>query len=131
MPGTMHGTVQAGAGLVKMNPMADARNDAREVSPVASAFQQWLAQGEQLYTAALGEFHDLEAQLDDLETKLAAKQAEVNQIARMIGKPPVEGARRASGQMVAAEIVDVPARAPAPGGSNANIARALTGKFGR
>ena len=38
--------------------------------------------------------------------------------------------RRLSAQLVSAEIIEAPDR-PAPTGSNANIARALTGKFGR
>jgi len=97
---------------------------------VANAFQQWLSQGEQLYSAALNDFHALEAQLEDLETKLAAKQAEVNQIAQMIGKPAIEGNRRLSAQMVAAEVIEVPGRVPNHTGSSASIARALTGKFG-
>jgi hypothetical protein len=104
--------------------------DAREIPLVANAFQQWLSQGEQLYAAALNDFHALEAQLDDLETKLAAKQAEVNQIAQMIGKPAIEGNRRLSAQMVPAEVIDVPSRQPNHTGSSASIARALTGKFG-
>ena len=67
----------------------------------AANFQDWLKQGESLYQAALKEFHDYEAQLADLETRLAAKQAEVNQIAQMIGKPIIEGNKR-----LAAELVD-------------------------
>jgi hypothetical protein len=101
---------------------------------VAGNFHEWLQQGESLYMAALKEYHSIEAQLDDLESKLVAKQAEVNQIAQVIGKPPVEGTRRLSAQLVAAEVIDVPAAADRPGGtgsSNASIARALTGKFGR
>jgi len=113
--------------VVKMDDMPDPR----ETSQVANPFQQWLSQGEQLYSAALNEFHALEAQLDDLETKLAAKQAEVNQIAQMIGKPAIEGNRRLSAQMIAAEVIDVPGRHPNHTGSSASIARALTGKFGR
>ena len=48
------------------------------------------------------------AQLDDLETKLSAKQAEVNQIAQMIGKAAVEGSRRLSAELVQTEIVELP-----------------------
>jgi hypothetical protein len=105
--------------------------DSRETPQVANAFQQWLSQGEQLYTAALNDFHALEAQLDDLETKLAAKQAEVNQIAQMIGKPVIEGNRRLSAQIVPAEVLEPHTRQPNATGSSASIARALTGKFGR
>ena len=95
-----------------------------------NSFQDWLRQGEQLYDAALRDFHALEAQIAELETRLAAKQAEVNEISRVIGKPQVEGNRRLSAQLVSAEVVDVPDRTP-NSNSNATIARALTGKFGR
>ena len=99
---------------------------------MAGNFQEWLNQGEALYQAALKDYHAIEAQLDDLESKLVAKQAEVNQIAQVIGKPPVEGTRRLSAQLVAADVIDVPDRSsPTGAGSNASIARALTGKFGR
>jgi hypothetical protein len=108
----------------------------------AANFQDWLKQGESLYQAALKEFHDYEAQLAELETRLAAKQAEVNQIAQMIGKPAVEGTRAANlgnvgtgGQLATTsggvEIIDAPTDRVPPVGSNASIARALTGKFGR
>jgi riboflavin biosynthesis pyrimidine reductase len=99
---------------------------------VASSFQEWLQQGEDLYNSALREYHDIEQQLSELEARLVEKQAEVNQIAQVIGKPLVEGGRRLNAQLVNAEVLDIiPAERPATPGSNANIARALTGKFGR
>jgi hypothetical protein len=103
---------------------------------VAGNFQEWLKQGEDLYQAALQDYHAIEAQLDELESKLVAKQAEVNQIAQVIGKAPVEGTRRHGGHGTqlavpgGVDIIDVPERGPSAG-SNASIARALTGKFGR
>jgi hypothetical protein len=97
---------------------------------VASAFQEWLQQGENLYHGALEEYHDIEQQIAELEARLVEKQTEVNQIAQVIGKPMVEGGRRLSAQLVTTEIIEAPERTPTPG-SNANIARALTGKFGR
>ena len=108
----------------------------------AANFQDWLKQGESLYQAALKEFHDYEAQLAEIETRLAAKQAEVNQIAQMIGKPAVESTRSANignlggGQLATTtaggiDIIDAPSDRVPPAGSNASIARALTGKFGR
>ena len=97
---------------------------------MASSFQEWLQQGEQLYNTALREYHDIERQLAELETQLGVKQNEVNQIAQVIGKPVVEGNRRLSAQLVSADIIEAPDRVPTPG-ANANIARALTGKFGR
>jgi len=98
---------------------------------VANSFQEWLQQGEDLYNAALRDYHDIERQLTELEARLVEKQSEVNQIAQVIGKPVVEGARRVSAQLLSADVVDVPAERAATPGSNANIARALTGKFGR
>ena len=109
---------------------------------MAANFQEWLQQGDALYQAALKEYHSIEAQLDDLEARLVAKQAEVNQIAQVIGKPPVEGSRRMGGnggQIVPAEVIDMPGGLSGgsvvgerqPTSSNASIARALTGKFGR
>ena len=99
---------------------------------MASSFQEWLQQGEDLYNNALREYHDIEQQLSELEARLVEKQSEVNQIAQVIGKPLVDGGRRASAQVVNAEVVDiVPAERTGTPGSNANIARALTGKFGR
>jgi hypothetical protein len=78
-------------------------------------FQEWLQQGDALYQNALKEYHAIEAQLDDLEGKLVAKQAEVNQIAQVIGKPPVEASRRLGTQLVpAADIIDMPERGPRP-----------------
>jgi hypothetical protein len=96
-----------------------------------------LQQGEQLYAAAMDEYRQLEAQLGELEAKLAEKLAEVNQIAEKLGKPQLDGApgvrRPATTELVpaAAVIEDIsPSRTPTSS-SNANIARALTGRFGR
>lgn len=96
-----------------------------------NSFQDWLQQGESLYSAAVREYHDIEQQLSELEARLVEKQNEVNQIAQLIGKPLVEGGRRLSAQLMSAEVVEVPAERTGTTGSNANIARALTGKFGR
>jgi ParB-like chromosome segregation protein Spo0J len=98
---------------------------------VPNSFQEWLQQGEALYNNAIREYHDIEQQLGDLEARLVDKQHEVNQIAQVIGKPLVEGSRRLSAQLVTTELVEVPVERTATPGSNANIARALTGKFGR
>lgn len=115
--------------------------EATETSAVSNPLHSWLSQGEQLYASALSEFRALEAQLDDLEQKLAAKMQEVNQIAGIIGKPTVEAARRGPASPMA-DIIDAPPeRLPIPAAqhhpgtpsksSNATIARALTGQFGR
>jgi len=85
--------------------------------------QDWLSEGESLYHAALAEYQHIESQLEDLEAKLAAKKAEVNQIAQVVGKPPVES----SGKRLTAELVDSHGTNSVPN-SPATIARALTGR---
>src|SRR4051812_29339703 len=118
-------------------PPPAAPTNAEENNAVTTSLpQSWLQQGEQLYQTALDEYHALEQQLEELEQKLVAKQSEVNQIAGVIGKPPVEGTRRLSTELMGGQILEdaprVPALSTPPGSSsNANIARALTGKFGR
>jgi len=102
---------------------------------VDTTFQQWLAQGEAIYQAALKEFRAIEAQIDELEKKLLEKQAEVNQIAQILGKPTVEVLRAPPANAIVAapvipQIIEGSDRVQ-PQPSNANIARALTGKFGR
>ena len=100
------------------------------------SFQQWLQHGEMLYQSAMQEHHALEAQLDELERRLAAKQAEVNQIATMMGKPPIEGNQRVSAQLVTPPVsaeADRMSDSSSSGMNNtsATIARALTGKVVR
>ena len=93
---------------------------------VQKSFQDWLKEGEDLYDTAFKEFQTLESQIDDLEKQLAEKKAELNQIAHVIGKPPVEGNRRLS-----AQIVEPQHQGAAPGqspSSAAAIARAITGR---
>lgn len=90
-------------------------------------FQTWIAEGEEIYNALLGEYREIEDQIEAMERRLAEKQAEVNQMASVIGKPPMEASRRLSAQLVTAEVVD-------PIGTTAsanNIARALNGRLGR
>ena len=97
-----------------------------------NSFHEWLQQGEDLYNAAMRDYRDMEQQIGELEARLVDKQNEVNQIAQVIGKPLVEGGRRASAQLLApAEVIEASAERTGTTGSNANIARALTGKFGR
>jgi hypothetical protein len=94
---------------------------------VSKSFQDWLKEGEMLYDGALSEYRRIEAQLDELEKQLASKQAEVNQIAAIIGKEPVEGNRR-----LTAQIVEPSAHGGGGGGGSPNsaaaIARAITGR---
>ncbi|HRK31993.1 MAG TPA: hypothetical protein PLD59_13020 [Tepidisphaeraceae bacterium] len=87
------------------------------------SFKDWLSEGEQLYNSTLSEFQQLEAQLMELEQRLAAKKAEVNQIAAVVGKPPVESTHR----RMTAEIID-PGQPGGVSNSPATIARALTGR---
>jgi hypothetical protein len=90
---------------------------------VSKSLQEWLTEGESLYAAALKEYQSLETQLDELEAKLAAKKAELNQIAQVVGKPPVESTRR----VMTGELVDSHGPNSVPN-SPATIARALTGR---
>jgi hypothetical protein len=89
---------------------------------MSKSFQEWINEGEQLYDAAFREYQSIESQLDELEKQLAAKQMEVNQIAQIIGKPPVEGNRRLSAQIIEPDRQQQSASSPAA------IARALTGR---
>jgi hypothetical protein len=89
---------------------------------VTKSLNEWLQEGESLYNAALQEYQHIEAQLDDLEAKLAAKKAEVNQIAQVVGKPPVESSRRLTAQLVEEHGPNSVPNSPA------TIARALTGR---
>ncbi|MGE5607699.1 MAG: hypothetical protein ACM359_00450 [Bacillota bacterium] len=89
---------------------------------MAKSFKDWLQEGTDIYNAAMQEFQALESQLEELETKLAAKLEEVNQIAAVIGKPPVESHRRP-----AVQIVDSHGPGSVPASRN-TIAKALTGR---
>jgi hypothetical protein len=83
------------------------------------SLREWIAEGEALYNSAMSDYRTLEAQLEQLEQQLLAKRAEVNQIASVIGKPPVETAKRVSAQIVEAESI------PTVMGT---VTRALTGR---
>jgi hypothetical protein len=91
-----------------------------EEKPVSfKSFKDWLTEGEQLYAQAMSEYRSLEGQLEQLEQSLAVKKDEVNQIARVIGQPPIDNNRRLS-----AELVD-----PQQGSSvMGTVTRALTGR---
>ena len=89
---------------------------------MTKSLSEWLTEGEALYNAALAEYQNIEAQLDELEARLAAKKTEVNQIAQVIGKPPVESNRRLTAQLVEDHGPNSVPNSPA------TIARALTGR---
>jgi hypothetical protein len=97
---------------------------------VSKSFQDWLKEGQMLYDGALAEYRQIEGQLDDLEKQLAGKQAEVNQIAAIIGKEPVEGNRRLTAQIVEPNHINSNSGNSGGGGANsaAAIARAITGR---
>lgn len=90
---------------------------------MSKSFNDWLSEGETLYTSALQEFENLVRQREELDQRLLAKQDEVNQIAKVIGKPEVEDNRRLSAELVGGE--GNVRRAP---NSSNTIARALTGQ---
>ncbi|HXE52236.1 MAG TPA: hypothetical protein VN541_04440 [Tepidisphaeraceae bacterium] len=72
------------------------------------SLQQWLAQGDALYTGLLKECEAIEGQIAELEHRLAAKQAEANHVGQVIGKPALEGNRRLSAQLVTTYAPDLP-----------------------
>lgn len=86
-------------------------------------FKDWLGEGESLYAQALQEYQTLESQIEELEQKLAIKKDEVNQIAAVVNKPPVEPSNR----RLTAQLVDDHGPSSVPN-SPAAIARALTGR---
>jgi len=89
---------------------------------VSKSFKDWLQEGESIYETALREYQSIEAQLEELETKLSEKREEVNAMASVIGKPPVESSRRP-----AVQIVDSHGPGSIPASRN-TIAKALTGR---
>ena len=86
------------------------------------SLKDWLSEGETLYSEAMSEYQQLESQIEELERKLAVKKDELNQIAGVIGKPPVETNRR-----LTAQLIDDHGPSSVPN-SPATIARALTGR---
>ena len=89
---------------------------------MAKTIAEWMKEGEELYQAALKEYEELDARLQEIERQLAQKQEEVNQIAQVIGKPLVEGNRR-----LTAQLIDDHGPLSVPN-SPSTIARALTGR---
>jgi hypothetical protein len=93
---------------------------------MAKSIKDWLSEGESIYDSAMREYQELEAQILDLEQKLAVKRDEVNLIAEKLGKPAIESSKRLS-----AEIVERGSGNAVPN-SRDTIAKALTGRgFGR
>lgn len=86
------------------------------------SFKDWIGEGDSLYQQALAEYQELEAQILELEKKLAIKKEEVNQIAAVVNKPPVETNRRLTAQLIDEQH---PGSVP---NTPATIARALSGR---
>ena len=89
---------------------------------MSKTLQDWLAEGEALYNSAMNDYQNIEKQLDELEARLAAKKIELNQIAQVVGKPPIETSRRLTAQLVEEHGPNSVPNSPA------TIARALTGR---
>jgi DNA-binding protein H-NS len=107
---------------------------------VAKSFQDWMSEGEELYSTALREYESLQSQLEALQTQLSAKKDEVNQIAAVIGKPQVDNDELAKTELPKTEpksdrhdrkpvvqIVDRETPGSIPASRN-TIAQALTGR---
>ena len=105
---------------------------------MAKNFRDWMGEGEELYSTAMREYEQLQSQLEALQTQLAAKKEEVNQIAIVIGKPQVDNdelARidlpktepKAEQRKPAVQIVDRESPGSIPASRN-TIAQALTGR---
>lgn len=88
------------------------------------SFKEWLAEGEQIYAEALREYQSLQLQMEELEKRLTAKKIELDDIARVTGKPPVDGVKKLSAQLVE-EQPPVIGSGPVPAGT---MARALSGR---
>lgn len=89
---------------------------------MSKSIKDWLAEGENIYNAAMDEYQALESQIIEMEQRLALKREEVNIIAEKLSKPTVEGSRRLS-----AEIVERGHPNSVPN-SPSTIARALQGR---
>jgi len=89
---------------------------------MSKSIEDWIKEGEELYSGAMNEYRGIEQQLEQLEQQLAAKQLEVNRIAAVIGKPPIEQNRRLTAQLVSDHGPNSVPNSPA------TIARALSGR---
>jgi len=105
---------------------------------VGKTFRDWMGEGEELYSVAMREYEELQSQLQTLQTQLAAKKEEVNQIAIVIGKPQVDSDDLAKIELPKTEpksdqrkpvvqIVDRESPGSIPASRN-TIAQALTGR---
>lgn len=68
------------------------------------SFNEWVSEGETIYSDALKEYQAIESQIAQLESQREAKKAQVNQIAQIIGKPPVVNAIRLTTEFVENDV---------------------------
>ncbi|HXE55539.1 MAG TPA: hypothetical protein VN541_21125, partial [Tepidisphaeraceae bacterium] len=68
-------------------------------SQLPPSLQQWLSQGETLYSGMVREFQTLQDKVAELEASIQQKATEVNQIAQLLGKPAVQSSK------ISAELV--------------------------
>jgi hypothetical protein len=109
---------------------------------VAKTFRDWMTEGEELYSIALREYESLQSQLEALQSQLSAKRDELNQIAGVIGKPPIDNDEAERGKVElprtepksdrhdrkpTVQIVDRESPGSIPASRN-TIAQALTGR---
>lgn len=95
-------------------------DDQVEKPVVGKSLKEWLAEGESLYQAATQEYQDLQQQMIELEARLEAKREEINQVAHVVGKPPVESPKKSgSVQIIEREM---------PSMSRTTVTKALTGR---
>jgi hypothetical protein len=62
--------------------------------------QDWLREGEALYARLLSNYDDTERQIEALESSLVAKAAEINHLARLLGKPQMSAGRRVAAELL-------------------------------
>ena len=54
---------------------------------MSKSLQEWLQEGTDLYDIAVAEYHELEKQLAELQEQMLAKRIEINEVAKIVGKP--------------------------------------------
>jgi len=118
-PGPLQG-LSSGLASVKTNSITTTQG-----LSVNRNFKDWIAEGDVMYQNAMGEYRELESQIEELERKLILKRDEVNEIARVVGKEALDG-----GKKLSAEIVDRGHVNSVPNSAN-TIARAITGRINR
>ena len=62
-------------------------------------FDQWVAEGEALHAELTAELRGMETQVAELQVRIREKRAQVEHVARMLGKPAAEPTRSAAGPL--------------------------------